>query len=137
MSSFLPGIAAAQQAPIFDWDGTVQVSHDGVNPSSSSFTLNLRAGESKTYYVRLTKRLPIDPGTNIRQEGWWVRVHVEGKARSDGEYHTGNPPTKAISWAPQVGWEFNSDDWGINDPDDTPSLWRGITSRHTRMWKRL
>ena len=72
LTALLPGIAAAQnQAPIFDWAGTVQVSQDGSNPSSSSFTLSLKAGESKTYYLETD-----EAATN---DGWGTGGRVVGQ----------------------------------------------------------
>ena len=114
LPALLSGVATARaQAPIFDWangGGTVEVSQDGSSPSSSSFTLSLKAGESKTYYLRLTKPLPAN------EKGWWVRIHVNGAVRTDGVYPDGtdrydenNLPD--ISWVPGVGWQFDPWDW--------------------------
>ena len=123
----LPCVAGAQQAPIFNWDGEVELSRDGSNPSSSSFTLTLKEGEKTTYYLRLTKPLPReDPEdqNSERQSGWWVRIHVEGVVRRDGEYPPEDPQ---ISWVPSVGWEFDSGAW--DDPNEGPSKWRSVSIR--------
>ena len=65
-------------------DGTVQVKLDQETPSSS-ISLTLGPGESKTYYVRLSKQ----PLTN----GWFVliRARVNGTMLRNGYY-----PTEAI-----------------------------------------
>ena len=78
------------------WPGTVEV---------MGGPLSVKAGESVTYMVRLSKQPTAD--------GWWVRVHVDGAVRADGEY-------KGLRWVPSVGWEFDQDDWDV---------WRGITIR--------
>ena len=75
------------------WDGTVEVSG----------STTVQAGESVTYFLRLSKQPTAD--------GWWVRVHVDGEVRADGEY-------KGFIWIPSVGWEFDQDDWDV---------WRGVT----------
>ncbi len=75
------------------WDGTVEVSG----------STTVRAGESVTYYLRLSKQPTAD--------GWFVRVHADGEMRADGEY-------KGFRWAPEVGWAFDRNNW------DT---WRGIS----------
>ena len=87
--------AYAQNDPV-PWDGTVKV---------MGGPLSVKAGESVTYMVRLSKQPTAD--------GWWVRVHVDGAVRIDGEY-------MGLSWVPSVGWEFDQDDWDV---------WRGITIR--------
>ena len=88
--------AYAQNDPV-PWDGTVEV---------MGGPLSVKAGESVTYMVRLSKQPTAD--------GWWVRVHVDGAVRADGKY-------KGLSWVPSVGWEFDQDDWDV---------WRGITIRN-------
>ena len=87
--------ADAQSDPV-PWGGTVEV---------RGGPLSVKAGESVTYFLRLS-----EPPT---ADGWWVRVHVDGAVRIDGEY-------KGLSWVPSVGWEFDQDDWDV---------WRGITIR--------
>ena len=88
--------AYAQNDPV-PWGGTVEV---------RGGPLSVKAGESVTYMVRLSKQPTAD--------GWWVRVHVDGAVRADGKY-------KGLSWVPSVGWEFDQDDWDV---------WRGITIRN-------
>ena len=87
--------ADAQSDPV-PWGGTVEV---------RGGPLSVKAGESVTYFLRLS-----EPPT---ADGWWVRVHVDGAVRVDGEY-------KGLRWVPSVGWEFDQDDWNV---------WRGITIR--------
>ena len=87
--------AYAQNDPV-PWPGTVEV---------TGGPLSVKAGESVTYMVRLSKQPTAD--------GWWVRVHVDGAVRADGKY-------KGLRWVPSVGWEFDQDDWNV---------WRGITIR--------
>ena len=72
--------------------------------------MSVKAGESVTYFVRLSEAPTAD--------GWWVRVHVDGAVRADGKY-------KGLRWVPSVGWEFDQDDWDV---------WRGITMRAMRRW---
>ena len=70
-------------------------------------SLHTAEGGRASYELRLTKQ-PID-------DGWWVRIHVDGIVRYDGVY-----PEKGISWVPSVGWEFNKENW---------NEWQGVTIR--------
>ncbi len=87
--------ADAQSDPV-PWGGTVEV---------RGGPLSVKAGESVTYFLRLS-----EPPT---ADGWWVRVHVDGVVWGDVGY-------KGLSWVPSVGWGFDQDDWNV---------WRGITIR--------
>ena len=87
--------ADAQSDPV-PWGGTVEV---------RGGPLSVKAGESVTYFLRLS-----EPPT---ADGWWVRVHVDGVVWGDVGY-------KGLSWIPSVGWEFDKGDWDV---------WRGITIR--------
>ena len=87
--------ADAQSDPV-PWGGTVEV---------RGGPLSVKAGESVTYFLRLS-----EPPT---ADGWWVRVHVDGVVWGDVGY-------KGLSWVPSVGWGFDQDDWDV---------WRGITIR--------
>ena len=87
--------ADAQSDPV-PWGGTVEV---------RGGPLSVKAGESVTYFLRLS-----EPPT---ADGWWVRVHVDGVVWGDVGY-------KRLSWVPSVGWGFDQDDWYV---------WRGITIR--------
>ena len=78
------------------WGGTVEV---------RGGPLSVKAGESVTYFLRLS-----EPPT---ADGWWVMVHVDGVVWGDVGY-------KGLSWVPSVGWGFDQDDWDV---------WRGITIR--------
>ena len=137
LPTLLSGVAAAQnQAPIFDWEGTVEVEVIG----SSSLSVALKAGETKRYRLRLTKPLPTkvviedNEEKKVQEKGWWVRIHVDGGVRIDGYYDPNNPDAdrdnSAISWVPSVGWQFDPDDWE-RDEDMVPlqdeSKWRGVT----------
>ena len=51
---------------------------DGIWKSPTPLTLN--KDETQRYRLRLTKPLPAG------EEGWWVRVHVNGAVRIDGVY---------------------------------------------------
>ncbi len=83
------------QNPTPGWvDGTVEV-----DPSS----LNISKGETTSYRLRLTEQ-PTDTG-------WWVRVHVDGAVRIDGNYDQDGDGETDISWVPSVGWEFDPDNW--------------------------
>ena len=141
LPALLSGIATARaRALIYDWadkkgtvQGTVEVGEKmagGEIKPSSLMTVTLKAGETKRYYLRLSKPLPIDPETNMRQEGWWVRIHVNGAVRINGLYDpddpaNGNPARDdSISWVPSVGWQFDPHDW---DEGEDKSQWRGVT----------
>ena len=87
--------ADAQNDPV-PWAGTVEV---------MGGPLSVKAGESVTYFLRLS-----EPPT---ADGWWVMVHVDGVVWGDVGY-------KGLSWVPSVGWGFDQDDWDV---------WRGITIR--------
>ena len=87
--------ADAQSDPV-PWGGTVEV---------RGGPLSVKAGESVTYFLRLS-----EPPT---ADGWWVRVHVDGVVWGHVGY-------KGLSWVPSVGWGFDQDDWDV---------WRGITIR--------
>ena len=87
--------ADAQSDPV-PWGGTVEV---------RGGPLSVKAGESVTYFLRLS-----EPPT---ADGWWVMVHVDGEVWGDVGY-------KGLSWVPTVGWGFDQDDWDV---------WRGITIR--------
>ena len=105
--ALLSGLAAHQvhaqnDAPIFSWPGKVEV-----RPSS----LNLTEGGSLSYEIRLSRQ--------PTEDGWWVRIHVDGLVRYDGEY-----PEKGVRWIPSVGWEFDRES-GKQDSD--PTRWRGVS----------
>ena len=131
LPALLSGVTTARaEAPIYDWadkGGTVEVGEKmagGMIEPSSLMPVTLTKGETKSYYLRLTKRLPMD------ETGWWVRIHVEDAVRIDGVYpdgterHNRNNKLADISWVPSVGWEFDSGDWtGENEESD----WRGVT----------
>ena len=87
------------------WDGTVEVEW----PASST----LPKGGSVTYRLRLNQQpyghpseeaVELDPDVKEgeAEDGWWVRIRVDGVVRSDGEYN-------GIRWVPSVGWEFTKD----------------------------
>ena len=103
LSALLSGVAvhpvhAQTDAPIFNWQGEVQVS-----PS----TLMIREGEALSYNIRLSEQ----PSAN----GWWLRIHVDGVVYIDGHL-----AEKGIRWVPSVGWEFN------RDGDSGPTKWRSV-----------
>ena len=87
--------AVHAQNPTPGWDGTVEV---------NTTLLEIEKGKSTSYSLRLTQAPTAD--------GWWVRVHVDGAVRLDGEY-------KGLSWSPSVGWEF----------DEGENPWRTINIR--------
>ena len=106
-STAAPRAHAQNDAPIFTWPGKVKV---------STSTLEIREGESATYNLWLTRQ-PSD-------DGWWVRVHVDGFVRYDGGF---DQPEgyKGIRWVPSVGWQFNKNN--SNPAVATPP--RGVTIR--------
>ena len=94
--------------------GTVEV---------STTTLRIREGETATYGVRLTRRLPTDVPQG---KSWWVMLHVDGKQRGGGYYDADADGEDDISWSPSRGWDFDPSDWPTESPpqDDTDSSWR-------------
>ena len=115
-------------APIFSWGGTVSV---------STPTLTIPEGGTASYSLRLTEQ-PAD-------DGWWVRLHVDGVVRYDGIYNNDDPnispdresTENTISWVPSVGWDFtpraSATQWktisiqALEDDDDEDEV---ITFRH-------
>ncbi len=81
------------------------VSDGGTVEVKTTESLHIAEGGRVSYQLRLSKQ-PVD-------DGWWVRIHVDGIVRYDGVY-----PEKGISWVPSVGWEFNKENWNI---------WREVT----------
>ena len=103
LSALLSGVAmhqvhAQNNAPIFNWQGEVQV---------STSTLTIREGEALTYNIRLSEQ----PAAG----GWWVRIHVDGVVYIDGHLEE-----KGIRWVPSVGWEFN------RKGSSGPTQWRSV-----------
>ena len=104
LSTLLAGAAVQQLhaqtdlAPIFSWQGEVQV---------STSTLTIREGEAVTYKVRLSEQ-PVS-------DGWWLFVQVDGLVYADGRLEK-----EGISWVPSVGWELNR----ASDPG--PTQWRDV-----------
>ena len=103
LSALLYGVAVHQvhaqnNAPIFNWQGEVQV---------STSTLTIREGEALTYNIRLSEQPAAD--------GWWVRIHVDGVVYTDGRLDE-----KGIRWVPSVGWEFNQ------EGSSGPTQWRSV-----------
>ena len=80
---------AFAQVDVEDWSGTVEVRVTGK-------TQGLTAGDDFTYELRLT-----EPPT---QEGWWVRIHVDGVVYMEGIYN-------GLRWVPSIGWEFTPDNY--------------------------
>ena len=89
------------------WSGTVEVS-----PSR----LTIREGESASYRFRLSESPSEDA-----DDDWWVRMHVDGHVRYDGEY-------SGIRWVPSVGRGIGRGDWNewknvsitaLQDDDDS------------------
>ena len=103
LSALLSGVAvhpvhAQTDAPIFNWQGEVQV---------STSRLMIREGEALTYNIRLSEQPAAD--------GWWVRIHVDGVVYIDGRL-----AEKGIRWVPSVGWEFN------RKGSSGPTKWRSV-----------
>ena len=91
--STLVGPQPHAQSPA--WGGTVQVTDDSSKDEGySSITLNLKPGEKKTYYLRLTAQPVIlnkdgepcdphsaprpDPSERCNDLPWWVMIRVDG-----------------------------------------------------------
>ena len=113
-SAAAPPANADDHAEIYRWPGTVEL-WDGMSAEPTrmgSLPLEIRQGETKTYYVRLSEQ----PISSRQCCGWWVRVHVNGAVRADGNY-------QGISWVPSVGWEFKP------QGSSGPTPWRAISIR--------
>ena len=91
-------VHAQNNAPIFNWQGEVQV---------SASTLTIREGETISYAIRLSEQPSAD--------GWWVRIHVDGVVYTDGRLDE-----KGVRWVPSVGWEFN------REGSSGPTQWRNV-----------
>ena len=91
LSTLLGPQSHAQSPP--EWGGTVEV-------DAASEPLTLGPGETVTYRIRLSEK----PLENHNGGIWWVRIHVDGTVRYDGDYN-------GITWIPSVGWEFNTGNW--------------------------
>ena len=89
----------AQDAPIFSWEGTVEV---------STTTLEVPEGGAASYSLRLSQQ-PTSSKTCGGGEtcGWWVLLRVD-----DAD--------DTVSWTPSVGWEFEPQGTG-------PTSWRGVS----------
>ena len=110
LSALLSGVAvhqvhADEHAPIFNWQGEVQV---------STSTLTISEGETISYAIRLSEQ-PSD-------DGWWVRIHVNGVVYIDGNHD--NSEGIGIRWVPSVGWEFKQDRDPVDNPG--PTQWRNV-----------
>ena len=86
-----PPVQSDDHADIFDWEGTVAVSHQVVE---------IVEGESGSYSLWLTKQPAAD--------GWWCFVHADGLRRPKN--HEEPEGYKGITWSPAIGWEINVDD---------------------------
>ena len=78
--------------------------------------LTLKAGESLTYRMRLTRQ----PLASVNGGKWWVRIMMNGVNYIDGVYPPGERADAMITWVPSVGWEFNRNSW---------NQWRTVTIR--------
>ncbi len=110
LSALLSGVAVHQvhaqnNAPIFNWQGEVQV---------STSTLTISEGETISYAIRLSEQPSAD--------GWWVRIHVNGVVYIEGNHD--NSEGIGIRWVPSVGWEFNQDRDPVDNPG--PTQWRNV-----------
>ena len=117
LPALLSGIAApwvhAQTPP---WDkagsGGVQVSltqlmSDPALPTTeTTLNLDIRVGETKSYYLRLTAQ-PTAPTSNLGDR-WWVMVHVDGETRIDNQ----NNHHEGLSWMPPLGREVKHEQLG-------------------------
>ena len=96
------------------WPGTVVV-----DPP----TLTIREGQTASYRFRLSE----SPSEDADDE-WWVRLHIDGQVRYDGEYYAGENQSNGIEWIPSVGRELDRVDWNtwksvsitaLQDDDDS------------------
>ena len=105
------GVKSSAQE-VTPWDGNPANGTVEVDGDVSSLTL--RAGETKTYRIRLTKQ--------PTEDNWWVRIFVNGVVRHGGEL-LDDQGDKIITWSPPIGWKFDRD----NNDDKAPTRWRGIS----------
>ena len=105
-----------EHPPIYAWaeTDTVELSTSmSATAGMRSLNLTIPEGASATYYIRLSEQ--------PTASGWWVRVHVDGTVRYDGEYDADRDGESDISWVPSVGWEFQTDN------SENPTRWRSVT----------
>ncbi len=120
LAALLCAIAAP---PVHAQNSTDEWAAAGGTVEVSTTTLRIREGETASYRVRLTRRLP----AGVPQgDSWWVMLHVDGQRRSEGEYDSNGDGDAEISWTPSVGREFEPSDWPTEDPpqEETDSYWR-------------
>ena len=90
LSALLSDVAQTQEQT---WEGgTVEVDRS---------TLKLERGKSGTYRLRLT--------APPNEDGWWVRISVEGVVHIEGVYEIDGEPQ--VRWVPSVGREFDKDNY--------------------------
>ena len=108
-----------------DDGGTVQVSgYDSMENGRPTLVIN--EGESRSYYVRLTRQpqYPDDDSTVDNKDNcaldtgaipqtcpWWVMIAVEGSRRGNGSYTPDGHDSPIVSWSPNIGREFHFRDW--------------------------
>ena len=115
LPALLSGVAAPQVHAQLPWDeggsGGVQVSLTqlmsvpALPTPATTLNLDIRVGETKSYYLRLTEA-PNAP-SNAPGDRWWVMVNVDGQKRQDNhdEHYMG------LSWMPPLGREFHGNNW--------------------------
>ena len=109
-------------------NSTDQWAEAGGTVEVSTTTLTIREGETRSYRLRLTRRLPKND-QDERVEGWWAMLHVDGVKRYDGVYDADGDGENDIRWSPSVGWEFDPSDWPAEGMDDEArdSHWRNVS----------
>ena len=107
LPALLSGVAAPWVHAQTTWDGGVQVSltqllsAPALPTTATTLNLDIRVGETRSYYLRLTA-----PPTAGADNNWWVMVNVDGQRRMDNH----DEHYKGLSWMPPLGREFNPDE---------------------------
>ena len=118
LPALLSGVATARahQAPEHWEEGgsggvlvslTQLTSAHALPTTATILNLDIRVGESETYYLRLTEQ-PTAPSSDLKDR-WWVMVHVDGQKYLDNQDSTNRP--YGLSWMPPLGREFDLNNW--------------------------
>ena len=122
LPALLSGVATARahQAPEHWEEGgsggvlvslTQLTSAHALPTTATILNLDIRVGESETYYLRLTEQ-PTAPSSDLKDR-WWVMVHVDGQKYPDNQDSTNRDQYHpyGLSWMPPLGREFDLNNW--------------------------
>ncbi|MCY4509512.1 MAG: hypothetical protein OXG35_21490, partial [Acidobacteria bacterium] len=66
-----------------------------------------------SYRIRLTKKPILTPEEMEAGKRWFVRFHIDGHPRYDGEYDADGDGEVDISWVPSIYRDFGLNDWNV------------------------